>query len=59
MDWFQPWPREALVAVARHFLADFDLLNQPELLHEVENALGSIQECVAETAKEYFLRSGV
>jgi dynein heavy chain len=56
LDWFQPWPREALVAVARHFLADFTLLNQTDLLHEVENALGSIQESVAETAKEYFQR---
>lgn len=56
LDWFQPWPREALVAVARHFLTDFNLLNQTDLIHEVENALGSIQESVAETAKEYFQR---
>lgn len=56
LDWFQPWPREALVAVAQHFLKDFALLSQTDLLHEVENALGSIQECVAETAKEYFQR---
>jgi len=55
LDWFQPWPREALVAVARHFLKDFNLL-ESDMLSEVENALGSIQESVAETAKEYFQR---
>lgn len=57
LDWFQPWPREALVAVARHFLRGFSLLEEtPDLLPEVEQALGSIQESVAETAKEYFQR---
>ncbi|CAL1284370.1 unnamed protein product, partial [Larinioides sclopetarius] len=25
VDWFQPWPKEALTSVSRHFLRDFDL----------------------------------
>ena len=57
LDWFQPWPREALVAVAHHFLKDFDLLRQTDMAGAVEISLGSIQESVAETAKEYFNRS--
>ena len=59
LDWFQPWPREALIAVARHFLSNFSLLETPEIRTDVEKALGSIQESVAETAKEYFQRYNV
>ena len=57
LDWFQPWPREALIAVAHHFLATFNLFETEHMRKEVEKALGSIQESVAETSKEYFQRS--
>jgi len=57
LDWFQPWPREALIAVARHSLVSFTLMENPEIRTDVEKALGSIQESVAEVAKEYFQRS--
>ncbi|EUB55933.1 Dynein heavy chain 5, axonemal [Echinococcus granulosus] len=30
MDWFQPWPREALVAVSQHLLKGFDIVCRSE-----------------------------
>lgn len=56
LDWFQPWPRDALVSVARHFLTDFGIDCTPEVKNELVNALGSIQDVVAETSVLYFQR---
>jgi dynein heavy chain, axonemal len=56
LDWLQPWPKEALIAVARHSLSTFPLLETDQLRYEVEEALGTIQESVAEISKEYFQR---
>lgn len=56
LDWFQPWPREALVAVAHHFLVNFTLLNDDSTRKLVEESLGFIQESVADIAREYFQR---
>ncbi|XP_060534779.1 dynein axonemal heavy chain 5 isoform X2 [Cylas formicarius] len=56
VDWFQPWPKDALVLVARHFLNDFDIACTDQVKEELVNALGSIQDVVAETSAEYFQR---
>lgn len=56
IDWFQPWPKDALVAVARHFLTDFKIACTAEVKEELVNALGSIQDIVSETSNEYFQR---
>nr|XP_036233287.1 dynein heavy chain 5, axonemal isoform X1 [Bactrocera oleae] len=56
IDWFQPWPKDALVSVARHFLSDFEIECTPAVKEELVNALGSIQDIVAETSLEYFQR---
>ncbi|KAF5305838.1 hypothetical protein FQR65_LT07577 [Abscondita terminalis] len=56
LDWFQPWPKDALVSVAKHFLSSFDITcTEPVKLQLVE-ALGSIQDIVTETSIEYFQR---
>ncbi|XP_075145766.1 dynein axonemal heavy chain 1 [Haematobia irritans] len=56
IDWFQPWPKDALVSVSRHFLSDFEIECTPQVKEELVNALGSIQDIVSETSQEYFQR---
>ena len=56
IDWFQPWPRDALVLVAQHFLHDFEIACSTEVKSHLVNALGSIQDIVSATSVEYFQR---
>ncbi|XP_046389607.1 dynein axonemal heavy chain 5 [Ischnura elegans] len=56
IDWFQPWPRDALVLVAEHFLTDFEIACTASVKKELVAALGSIQDIVSETSAEYFQR---
>lgn len=56
IDWLHPWPKDALVSVARHFLSHFEIECTPAVKEELVNALGSIQDIVAETSHEYFQR---
>lgn len=56
IDWFQPWPKDALVSVARHFLADFQIECVDEVKTELIHALGTIQDIVSEISIEYFQR---
>nr|CAD7397043.1 unnamed protein product [Timema cristinae] len=56
IDWFQPWPRDALVLVAQHFLSDFEIACTSKVKEDLVGALGSIQDVVAVTSAEYFQR---
>lgn len=56
VDWFQPWPKDALVEVARHFLTDFSIECTTEVKKELVNALGMIQDVVSAKSAEYFQR---
>ncbi|XP_015833540.2 dynein axonemal heavy chain 5 isoform X3 [Tribolium castaneum] len=56
IDWFQPWPKDALVSVARHFLTDFKIACTDQVKEELVIALGSIQDIVSATSVEYFQR---
>ncbi|KAG8237936.1 hypothetical protein J437_LFUL017486 [Ladona fulva] len=56
IDWFQPWPRDALVLVAEHFLTDFEIACTASVKKELVSALGSIQDIVSGTSAEYFQR---
>nr|XP_033322692.1 dynein heavy chain 5, axonemal isoform X1 [Megalopta genalis] len=56
IDWFQPWPKDALILVAKHFLHDFDIACTDAVKAELVNALGSIQDIVSMKSAEYFQR---
>lgn len=56
IDWFQPWPKDALISVASHFLSDFEIACSSKVKDNLVVALGSIQDIVAATSHEYFQR---
>lgn len=56
IDWYQPWPKDALVLVAQHFLNDFQIACTAEVKNQLVTALGSIQDVVSETSVEYYER---
>ena len=35
MDWFLRWPRNALIQVAQHFLAEYDIKCSPETKNQM------------------------
>ncbi|KAG6453385.1 hypothetical protein O3G_MSEX008144 [Manduca sexta] len=56
IDWFQPWPKDALVSVADHFLAEFEIECTKEVKKELVTVLGTIQDVVSNVSVEYFQR---
>ncbi|CAB3221710.1 unnamed protein product [Arctia plantaginis] len=56
MDWFQKWPKEALVEVAYHFLWDFKVVCSEETKTQLIEIMGMVQDNVADTCILYFER---
>lgn len=56
MDWFQRWPRDALVAVAQHFLAQYQVECSDEVKRSTVGTMGIFHDLVAEKCVEYFDR---
>ena len=56
MDWFQRWPKEALVAVAGHFFNRVDLDASGDVKKQLIHCMGLLHDSVAECCIDYFQR---
>ena len=56
IDWFLPWPEDALVAVSQKFLTGFKIDCTPEVLSNLEKHMGKCHDLVTEVCEIYFQR---
>ncbi|XP_028903091.1 dynein heavy chain 8, axonemal isoform X1 [Ornithorhynchus anatinus] len=56
MDWFSRWPREALIAVASHFLSEYNIACSHEIKIQVVETMGLFHDIVSESCENYFQR---
>jgi len=52
IDWFHPWPMEALISVAMRFLEDVDIAS-PELRENVAHHMGYVHQSVEDITLAY------
>ncbi|XP_046878072.1 dynein axonemal heavy chain 8-like [Hypomesus transpacificus] len=56
MDWFTPWPSEALVAVSNYFLSEFHMVCSAEVKAGVVQTMGVYHDKVSQACDSYFER---
>jgi len=56
IDWFLPWPEEALVSVSQSFIAKFDIDCTPQVKQQLESHMGTVHNLVTEVCEKYFQR---
>jgi dynein heavy chain len=56
IDWFQRWPKEALISVADHFLASYVIMCADDVKKQLVQSMGIIHDNVADTCQNYFAK---
>ena len=56
INWFQPWPKNALISVSTHFLKNFPLVCTAEVKVKLYRAMALVQEDVSSACISYFER---
>ncbi|KAM7379582.1 hypothetical protein PAMP_005128 [Pampus punctatissimus] len=56
MDWFTPWPNDALVAVSNYFLSEFPMVCSAAVKASVVATMGTYHDKVSNTCESYFER---
>ncbi|KAG8512009.1 Dynein heavy chain 8, axonemal, partial [Galemys pyrenaicus] len=56
MDWFSRWPKEALIAVASYFLADYGIVCSVDTKRQVVETMGLFHDLVSHSCENYFQR---
>lgn len=56
IDWFQKWPKDALVAVSNHFLSNFPIVCTAEVKKELIFEMGEVQDGISQLCVNYFDR---
>uniref|UniRef100_A0A3B4XA16 Dynein axonemal heavy chain 8 n=1 Tax=Seriola lalandi dorsalis TaxID=1841481 RepID=A0A3B4XA16_SERLL len=56
MDWFTPWPNEALVAVSNYFLSEFPMVCSTDVKASVVTTMGTYHDKVSDACESYFER---
>lgn len=56
MDWFQPWPEDARVAVSHHYLSQYPMECSDNAREEVIKGMSFIHQNVTEMCEEYYKR---
>ena len=56
IDWYQPWPKEALVSVASHFMSAFPIKCSADSKRGLFKTMANVQDSVAQACESYFQR---
>ena len=54
IDWFLPWPQDALVAVSTKFIGDFQMACSDENKNALQLHMGHVHVAVTKACREYF-----
>jgi dynein heavy chain, axonemal len=56
IDWFLPWPKEALVSVSQGVIKDYPIECTPEVKQNLMVHMGMVHKMVTEVCDEYFVK---
>lgn len=54
IDWFMPWPEDALVAVSSRFIGDFEMFCSDDTKRHLQGMMAHVHVFVTSACREYF-----